>query len=298
MAPRSWSPQSQRKRAEEVAGEALGVQPGQGCVLALRLADQDGVLFRPAIGRPERDDAHILGVGQRYPRLADRPQGRGRQAAIASDGIDRDRQRRQSPAQSPAAESLPAAGRRACTARPPPPRRRGRSERPAPEFRLPTRPVRSDRPASPSGQGRCRCAPGAADGPALGSAGKPRLRSRWPVSASKLPRGARAGSGRRTVGQHRLGRDAVGRSRDRPPGAPARPARSTRAACCTARSGALGSARRRRSITSTFIMAGPDCRASRDTTSPALARFTRDPQSYLATTQRRSASAGRSEHDH
>ena len=54
--------------AQEVAGEALGMEPRQGCGLALGLAHQDRVLLGPPIGRPERHDAHLLGIGQRQDR--------------------------------------------------------------------------------------------------------------------------------------------------------------------------------------------------------------------------------------
>jgi hypothetical protein len=78
------------ERAQEVASEALGVHPAQGCLHLLGLAHDDGELLGPTIGRPERHHAHVLGIGQRYARLAHRPQARRLELAVLAHGRQAD----------------------------------------------------------------------------------------------------------------------------------------------------------------------------------------------------------------
>ena len=241
---------------EEIAGEAFRVQAGEGCLLSLRLPDQDGVLFRPPIGRPERDDAHILGVRQRYPGLADRAQGGCRQAPVAGDGIDRNRydvsrrsSRRQQNRCRQQAGQLAQLDRRH---RVRPVCRDGAGE---------------DFAADPAGAVgsvsiaiRLRCDVVRFQGQQMDL-----IPLRRQTEAAQPLAGDRQEAAAWCQGEERSAnrRPATSRPpsrrsrRDRSPGAPSPPRRSARAACWTARSGALGVGSAGRSIAATFVMAGP-----------------------------------------
>src|SRR3546814_2539606 len=53
------------QRAQQIPGEALGMQAQQHRRVGLRLADHDGEVLHAAVVGTKRDDARLLGAGQR-----------------------------------------------------------------------------------------------------------------------------------------------------------------------------------------------------------------------------------------
>ena len=58
------------QRAQQIAGEALGMQTAQRRLVGGGIADHDRELLGAAVGRAEPDDPRVLGRAQRHARLA------------------------------------------------------------------------------------------------------------------------------------------------------------------------------------------------------------------------------------
>src|SRR3546814_15592635 len=65
------------QRAQQIPGEALGMQAQQHRRVGLRLADHDGEVLHAAVVGTKRDDARLLGAGQRHGRSEERRVGKG-----------------------------------------------------------------------------------------------------------------------------------------------------------------------------------------------------------------------------
>ncbi len=75
--------------AEQIAGEAFGMDARQHRAGALRFADQDGEMVGAAIIRTERDDARILGIGQWHAGIGDAALTLRQDRAVLGDRADR-----------------------------------------------------------------------------------------------------------------------------------------------------------------------------------------------------------------
>src|SRR5215510_12775524 len=76
--------------AQEIAGEAFGMQARQHRAVAWRLADDDGEMFGSAVARPKGDHAGVLRSGQGNPRLAHDAQAAGSYQLVTINGADGD----------------------------------------------------------------------------------------------------------------------------------------------------------------------------------------------------------------
>ena len=71
--------------AQQIAGEALGMQPDQRCLHPVRLADDDGQVLDPGVGRAEGDQSSVRRILQRYCGLGYLDQGGGFRIGVAKD---------------------------------------------------------------------------------------------------------------------------------------------------------------------------------------------------------------------
>ena len=71
--------------AQEVAGKAFGMQPGQHGAILVGLADHHRQMLEAAVAGPEGDDPRVLGALQGHPRLGNHLKRTGRRKTVVRD---------------------------------------------------------------------------------------------------------------------------------------------------------------------------------------------------------------------